>query len=311
VAYHPRIVRVGVLRHRWTRCRCSRKNERLYQRRRHGLNLSVLRVRKIWTRHPRGWPSKMRYLVGYLVVVASCSDPSSTELVPPSPFVPASIDCCPSWSADGERVWYSHRGIDSIYANGGYTVDPDSVGIWITTLQTARGKLALSQAVTTVELSPDGDQVAFGSAAHIFRASVSGDSVLQGTVVQLTSAGRNFFPAWSPSGLEIAFDNTACAVPTAPDACGVLVMDSDGSNIRLIAPGRMPDWSPSGTEIAYVGADGDLYSIAYPGPGVPRRVLGFTSDISYPRYSNTGSFFAFVVWEFPRFDGHLVKSIHS
>lgn len=183
-----------------------------------------------------------------------------------------------------------------MFADGGYVVEPDSVGIWATDVQTAATRLILNQAITSIDLSADGSMIAFGAGAQVFRASLSGDSLLMGTVSQLTTMGRNFFPAWSASGLEIAFDNTDCDVPSAPDACGVLVMNNDGSNVRLVARGRTPDWNPQDTEIAYIGVGGDLYSIPYPGPGTATLILAIANDISYPRYSCDGSTIAFVVF---------------
>lgn len=76
-----------------------------------------------------------------------------------------------------------------------------------------------------------------------------GEHFLESDKQQLTFAGSNFYPAWSPDGSLIAYDNSTCGSATEPrptDGCGILVMNSDGTNKKFIASNsRQPFWGSS------------------------------------------------------------------
>jgi TolB protein len=67
--------------------------------------------------------------------------------------------------------------------------------------------------------------------------------------VQITSSDgeeRAYWrPSWSPDGTHIAYQFAT------PEEVALYVMDTDGTNVRRIAPGAgAPEWAPIGTEVA-------------------------------------------------------------
>lgn len=102
------------------------------------------------------------------------------------------IDYQSAWSPDGKYIAYYH--IDKeISKNGIYLITPDGSEnrLW------HRGVGA-----ETPTWSPDGQWIAFSEGAQIWKKKLNGDSL-----IQITNAGRNFFPAWSPDGKWIAYDS--------------------------------------------------------------------------------------------------------
>lgn len=94
-------------------------------------------------------------------------------------------------------------------------------------------------------LSPDGQQVAFSSLAHVFVAPVAG-----GAPRRLTQGNdAEFQPAWSPDGKTIAY-----VTWDAIDGGAIWKMPVDGSGAATrLTPVtgyfRQPVWSPDGTQI--------------------------------------------------------------
>lgn len=110
----------------------------------------------------------------------------------------SSIDVSPTYSPDGSQIAFcSNRA-------GGpqvYLMSPDGSGIH-------RASFTESNYCTSPQFSPKGDKLAFvcrtgGGANHIFVASTSG-----GAAQQLTYAGNNEDPTWSPDGRYLAISST-------------------------------------------------------------------------------------------------------
>ena len=86
------------------------------------------------------------------------------------------------------------------------------------------------------------------------------------------NGGRNFAPAWSPDGQEIAFERRLGRQKYSPcRACGRAstfeghVMNADGSGQqRLTTQGAQPDWAPDGRTIAFTSerdGDAEIYTM--------------------------------------------------
>jgi len=64
-----------------------------------------------------------------------------------------------------------------------------------------------------------------------------------------TGEPGNFFPAWSPSGEQLAF------VSTRNQKHEIWIIDSTGKNERFITSGFLPAWSPDGRQLAITRPD--------------------------------------------------------
>ena len=144
------------------------------------------------------------------------------------------IDYQPAWSPGGKYIAYYH--IDKeISKNGIYLITPDGKEnrLW------HRGVGA-----ETPTWSPDGQWVAFSEGAQIWKKKLNGDSL-----IQITNAGRNFFPAWSPDGKWITFVQGA----------QIYKMPFDGQKFDEAAKMQLtnsernffPAWSPDNNWIGY------------------------------------------------------------
>jgi Tol biopolymer transport system component len=106
-----------------------------------------------------------------------------------------------------------------------------------------------NQIVETVDVSPDGQWVAYDSNlsgnADIYKILVAG-----GEAIQLTTHPSNdFTPRWSPDGEKIAFHSFRQG---SRDIC---LMTKDGRSIQIVTdhPSHEfgPDWSPDGLKIVF------------------------------------------------------------
>ncbi len=64
-----------------------------------------------------------------------------------------------------------------------------------------------------------------------------------------TGEPGNFFPAWSPSGEQLAF------VSIRNQKREIWIIDSSGKNERFITSGFLPAWSPDGRQLAFTRTD--------------------------------------------------------
>lgn len=115
-----------------------------------------------------------------------------------------------------------------------------------------------------VSLSPDEKQLVFS-----MQASGSNTSnlylfdLMEGKPVQLTTAGENVSPAWSPRGDLIAY-NQEVNQSGQTEYRLHLIAPSQGCDVEI---GQFPDalspsWSPDGRQLAFVGADG-IYAVDF------------------------------------------------
>jgi TolB protein len=118
-------------------------------------------------------------------------------------------------------------------------------------------------------------------------------------VTRLTTIGASR-PAWSPDGKRIAF------VSRSPEIIGgaywlqVYVIDSDGSNLRMITRSPhstfVPKWSADGKSIAFVieyhGVRANIFEMSADGGNLKRLTAGPKFD-GWPAYSPDGTKLAF------------------
>jgi Tol biopolymer transport system component len=147
----------------------------------------------------------------------------------------------PAISPDGQ--WVAFGFIDTI---------PQAQGLYIMNFTTHEKTLLVNDITAHApDWSPDGGWIVFNINSWIYKIKTNGDSL-----IQLTTAGSNFFPEWSPDGNKIAYDNTDCS----SGGCGIFVMDSDGSEKHRIFSGREPDWQKKSNKIiSWQGFDQSIW----------------------------------------------------
>lgn len=229
-----------------------------------------------------------------------------TPLRSTSPFVPgpgygaarlAEGATSLTWSPDGEHILFSSGGLLGVYIVDSAGLElrafPDTApqfGDW-----ERPGSFAPS-------LSPDGSRVAYSvfvpwDSSVIETAAFDGSDVRRLTPFEPDSEPNdqhNLYPVWSPDGQQIAFvSNRAVSDEFYGDQ--LFVMDSDGSEVRAVAPlvsvgchetWHGPRWSPDGGLLAFAGSEPGvegrerygLYTVRIDGSGLAR-----ISDL-YVRY---------------------------
>src|SRR5262249_3924748 len=142
----------------------------------------------------------------------------------------------PTWSPDGRRIVFSHRGFVGV---------PASVDVIGVDGRGAHQLLAVPSGWAYPAWSPDGRWIAFSewlgdSGVYIVNADGEGLRKVPGI------KGEALRPTWSPDSKRIAY---------ATDD-GIRIIGIDGRGWRqLTHSGFSPAWSPDGRQIAL--ADGD------------------------------------------------------
>lgn len=119
--------------------------------------------------------------------------------------------------------------------------------------------------------------------------------------LQLTTVGRNFFPAWSPDGERIVYDSDV-----DDSKYDIWIMESDGeSKINISGESdsldqggwRMPNWSPSGKYIVHkrymAGVNGGEIAVMDTTGKNSVRLTFDDRDDAHPQYSPDGTKIAF------------------
>jgi len=211
-------------------------------------------------------------------------EPKVVDPEPPCFFPPCVtdyriIDSDPAWSPDGKQIVYFH-GDKTIEKTGLYIINTDGTDnkLWHKGITISRPSW-----------SPDGQWITFSESAQIWKKNVSG-----GQPVQLTTAGRNFFPTWSPDGNWIAYDSS----DQTPNGMNFIwKMGKDGSNKQRIAYDldngeiRMPHWGGDHkiVHIRYVAplSEPEIFTMDADGGNV-KRVTNNTLRDYYPKISIQG-----------------------
>ena len=162
----------------------------------------------------------------------------------------------PRGSPDGSKIAFAH--LES-------GTPPLQWDIWLMDADGANKKALTTSSTTDDNVpswSPDGNKIVFTSNRNGGRYQLWTMNLTDSTFTQLTTAWfdpmigqwiEQKVPAWSPDGKYIAYwqgvegTNSNSILPW-----NVWVMNADGTNKRLLAPGDDPAWSPDSKTIIHV-----------------------------------------------------------
>ncbi len=201
------------------------------------------------------------------------------------------------WGPNGNKIYFQHNELL------GTNPDPGRLDeLWELDLKTEERHMIHSGRILNAGISPDGKWFVFHSFSlpeYLYKMRSDGTDLLKLTGPdsrnpewKYTNVGR-----WSPDGKQILFTVDA-GVPR-----GVSLMDSSGSNPRIIIPyGVGARWFPNGKRIVYVNWDitqvtgrrRQIY-VANADGSVPRKItdLSHSDYISEPIPSPDGNHIAF------------------
>lgn len=161
-------------------------------------------------------------------------------------------DFDPQWSKDGSRIAFVRRestGLSAVVtmaAGGGDERRLVSLG----------SSFEPNASWQRPQLSPDWTKVAL-----IHKSKLELRSVGSPEVYEFGTRVRTF--AWSPDSRHLVFDQTY-----DDNTSEIFIVDSDGSGLRSLGPGKSPAWSPSGDRILFVEhVYGALYAMQPDGSG--------------------------------------------
>ncbi len=189
------------------------------------------------------------------------------------------IDEYPSWSPDGETIAYRHygvTGVDSAWGSG--HVDYDQAGIFLADADGTNHRLFIKGG-SYPGWSPDGEKLVFIMNYQICTVKPDGTDFQQ-----LTSSGRNLFPAWSPNGRRIAYNSKP-----AGGWFTIWILEVDGSRKMDTGLGGIyPFWSPDQRYLIYF--DKEIWRIEV-GAYIPEQLTDCGG--CFAAYSPDGSKIAF------------------
>lgn len=194
------------------------------------------------------------------------------------------------------------------------TVVPTALGVALTVVDldgTIRSTIPdLPDGAAMPDISPDGSQVAFtvfDQRAELSAVSRIAVMNLDGSGSQIVTNGNTSsvaWPRWSPDGTRLLFVRVLSYRSQQTNGLGygrLVVMNADGSNVRVIhgtrsLDGQPPAWSPDGRFVLYTSLAGDtqqLVVIPVTG-GRSQTISGSAHAESEGTWSPDGQSIAFV-----------------
>ena len=225
-------------------------------------HLRALTTNTYWDTYPTWSPDgsklvNVRHGVGLFLM-----DPDGTNV---EQLTSGGRDRNPSWSSDGTRIAYTNtEGIFVVEAQGGKP-------------QRIVQALGSSNPVW----SPDNTRIAYTAFERV-------DGAFKAHTYIIDAEGKNRLALTQERTLEIVWapDNSQLAFTTRGDSFqeNIVVIDSDGTNRRILVEGTEPAWSPDGTTIAYTiwGERGrEIFLIDVDG-GPQKRLVAGTNPVWSP-----------------------------
>ena len=180
---------------------------------------------------------------------------------------------CPTWSRDARRLAFVRPGGD-----GGF-----GSAVFVVSRRGRSQRMLVSPPVPVdglARFAPDGTRVIFPGSGSVFTVSVAGGVAQEiRPTPQIPAPGVPSVATilrsaqYSPDGRSIA----------AGSDSGVVVMNTDGSEAHVIAPGADAIWSPDGTRIASIDSEGRL--LTFTPDGTDQRLIA--RDVSFVDWQAT------------------------
>ncbi|MBU8923279.1 MAG: DUF5050 domain-containing protein [Bacteroidales bacterium] len=201
--------------------------------------------------------TKLIFSITFAAIIG-CSSPVSVD--PITPIYPV-IDSYPAWSPSGQYIVYYHAGIQNVHLDGGYTIDTDSLGLWITQPDNNNPVQLLNNIISMINWSRDGKWLVYVSNYNIYKAPFSEEGIDSLDIEQLTHDHININPTWSADDEWIYYDTNRADLGTY--LYSIWKMKFDGTENQLVMRyGRQPHISQNGETLLYqmsAGPDGDRY----------------------------------------------------
>lgn len=187
-----------------------------------------------------------------LILIACRNSVNSTKLnvdqnIPPSADFDASYGF---WGPNGNKIYFQHS--EAVGSN------PDSSRqdeLWEMDLKTGKRHIIHSGQIMNASISPDGKWFVFDSFTfpqYLYKMKSDGTDLQKLTGLDSPNPDWKYtvMGQWSPDASKILFD------VSAGDSLGISIMNSDGSNPRILVPdAAQPRWSPDGSHIIYLNWD--------------------------------------------------------